>query len=164
RIEDGYAVADVGVPGVTVSMNNRPAAVTGWHGKALVSDLRAYEVNRISIDPLDLPENTTTAATAIEAVPARGSGVTIAFGGSTGTSAMLVLRDATGAFLPPGTPIALNGAKATIPMGYDGEVWLKDLKAENRIVSTLQNGTCTANFAFQADPTGQTYIEGVMCQ
>ena len=164
RIEDGYAVADVGVPGVTVSMNNRPAAVTGWHGKALVSDLRAYEVNRISIDPLDLPENTTTAATAIEAVPARGSGVTIAFGGSTGTSAMLVLRDATGAFLPPGTPIALNGAKATIPMGYDGEVWLKDLNAENRIVSTLQNGTCTANFAFQADPTGQTYIEGVMCQ
>lgn len=164
RIVDGFAVADVGVPGITVSMNNRPAAVTGRQGKALVPDLRSYQVNRISIDPLDLPENTSVSATALEAVPARGSGVTLSFGGSTDTSALVVLRDAAGAFLPAGATIALEGSDKTFLMGYDGEVWLEGLKPDNRIVATTPAGPCTASFAFVADPTQQVYIEGLTCQ
>lgn len=163
-IKDGFAVVDVGVPGIAVSLNNRPATVTGRQGRALVPALRSYQTNRISIDPLTLPANVTISATAMDVVPRRGSGVAVSFGGSTDTSALVVLRDTAGAFLLAGTEISLDGSATTFAMGYDGEVWMEGLKDQNRIFAVTASGKCTADFDFVPDASKQVYIEDVVCK
>jgi outer membrane usher protein len=54
-IDDGFAVVKVGVAGVTVLHENRPAGVTDSQGKLLVPALRAYQSNKIEVDPVSLP-------------------------------------------------------------------------------------------------------------
>lgn len=164
RINDGLAIVDVGVPDIPVSLNNRPVAMTGRNGKALVGDLRSYQVNRLSIDPLDLPPTASVSATAMDVVPMRRSGVSLTFGGGTDTSAIVVLRDATGAFLPVGTSVTLRGGDS-VPVGYDGEVWIEGLKPQNDLTAATASGACHARFAFAPDPDGeQVVIDPVLCE
>ncbi|AWB49190.1 hypothetical protein HYN69_12360 [Gemmobacter aquarius] len=164
RIADGLAIVDVGVPGIPVSLNNRPVAVTGRNGKALVGDLRSYQVNRLSIDPLTLPPTAWVNATAMDVVPMRQSGVSLSFGGGTDMSALVVLRDAAGAFLPVGTSVSLRGGDS-VPVGYDGEVWIEGLKPRNDLTATTASGACHARFAYAPDPDGeQVVIDPVLCE
>lgn len=165
RVFDGFAVVDVGVPDVPVMLNNREVTRTGMFGKAMVSDLRSYRLNRISIDPLDLPLEALLEATAQDVVPARRSGVSVDFGGAgTDAAALVVLRDASGAVLDPGASVRLRGQSAEFTVGYDGEVWIEGLGARNRITVQTGAGTCTADFAYAAAAGAQVYINGVTCR
>ena len=164
RVDDGFAVVTVGVPDVPVSLNNREVARTGWFGKALVPDLRSYRMNRISINPLDLPLDANIGATAMSVVPARRSGVSVDFGGQAKASALVVLRDAAGAFLKPGADVRLHGSQTSFFVGYDGEVWLEGLGARNRITVQSDDGECRADFAYTAQAGTQVYIDKVECR
>jgi len=164
RVNDAFAVVTVGVPDVPVSLNNREVARTGWFGKALVPDLRSYRMNRISINPLDLPLDANIGATAMSVVPARRSGVSVDFGGQAKASALVVLRDAAGAFLKPGADVRLHGSQTSFFVGYDGEVWLEGLGARNRITVQLDDGECRADFAYTAQSGTQVYIDEVECR
>jgi outer membrane usher protein len=164
RVQDGFAVVDVGVPNIPVKLNNSEVAHTGIFGKALVSDLRSYRLNRISIDPLDLPLDANLAATAQDVVPARRSGVTVNFGGTADNAALAVLRDPTGAFLKPGATVRLRGSATEFIVGYDGEVWIEGLRARNEITVTTSAGQCSAEFAYAEIPGEQVYIDGVECR
>ena len=70
-IYDSFAVVDAGVPGVPVLLQNRPVAETGRNGKALVTGLRSYTRNKVSIDVSELPVDATVSATDMDVVPAR---------------------------------------------------------------------------------------------
>lgn len=164
RVDDGFAVVTVGVPDVPVSLNNREVARTGWFGKALVPDLRSYRTNRISINPLELPLDANIGATAMNVVPARRSGVSVDFGGQAGAAALVVLRDAAGAFLKPGSHVRLHGSQASFFIGYDGEVWIEGLGARNQITVQLDDGTCRAEFVYTAQSGTQVYINEVECR
>ena len=55
-VTDSFATVEVGgVADVTVYYDNQPVAHTDANGIAVVRDLRSYDVNRLSIDPLQLP-------------------------------------------------------------------------------------------------------------
>jgi outer membrane usher protein len=164
RIQDGFAIVDVGIPDIDVSLNNREVARTGRFGRALVSDLRSYRLNRISIDPLDLPMDANIGATAMNVVPARRSGVSLDFGGQSEAAALVVLRDAAGVFLPPGAEVRLHGSLTDFSVGYDGEVWITDLGARNRITVQTTDGGCSAEFAYVKRSDAQVYIDGVLCR
>jgi outer membrane usher protein len=164
RVQDAFAVVDVGVPDVPVKLNNREVARTGFFGKALVSDLQSYRRNRISIDPLTLPLDVNLAATAQDVVPARRSGVTVNFASIADSAALVVLRDQAGAFLKPGATIRLRGSGAEFTMGYDGEVWIEGLGAQNEITATTSAGQCAAEFAYVEIRGEQVYIDGVECR
>lgn len=164
RIQDGFAVVDVGIPNIDVSLNNRQVARTGPFGRALVSDLRSYRLNRISIEPLDLPMDVNIEATAMNVVPARRSGVSLDFGGQSSAAALVVLRDADGAFLPPGSQVLLQGSLTDFSVGYDGEVWVTGLDARNRITVQTASGDCSAEFAYMKRSNEQVYIDGVQCR
>lgn len=164
HIQDGYAIVDVGVPRVAVNLNNRPIAVTGPHGRALLSDLRSYQSNRISINPLELPPNTSISVSAMDVVPMKESGVAVSFGGSVDSSALVVLRAPTGAFLPVGTPILLSATGEIFPMGYDGQVWIEGLNQKNTVTAVVGPRECSAQFDFIPDPMAQVYIDGVVCK
>lgn len=158
-IRDGFAAVDVGVPDVPVKLHNRDVARTGLLGKALVTDLRAYRHNRVSIDPKDLPLDAAIEATAMTVVPARGSGVHVKFGGGVAASALVVLRDGQGNFIPAGTPVRLNNAAHEFFVGWDGELWLEGLNPRNRI----ETATCRAEFTYRPTPGQQVVIEDVEC-
>jgi outer membrane usher protein len=162
-VSDGFAVVNVGVPNVPVMLNNRAITQTGMSGRAMVSDLRSFRLNRISIDPEDVPLDANLVATAQDVVPARGAGVLVDFQGSADTSAIVVLRDTTGAFVESGATVRLQGGSDEFFVGYDGEVWITDLGAHNRITVVTASGLCAAEFSYAKTPGAQVYIDGVEC-
>lgn len=164
RIQDGFAVVDLGIADVPVSLNNREVARTGPNGRALVPDLRSYRLNRVSIDPLALPLDANLGATAMDVVPARWSGVALDFGGQSDAGALVVLRDAGGAFLAPGAEVRLAGSSRSFTVGYDGEVWITGLGARNQITVQTGGAACTAAFDYAPRADEQVYIDGVECR
>jgi outer membrane usher protein len=164
RITDSFAIVDVGVPDIPVSLNNREVARTGASGKTLLSDLQSYRINRVSVDPLALPLDSYIDATAINVVPARRAGVVVNLRGQSGTAALVVIRDTAGDFLTPGTMIRLTGSQQDFTVGYDGEVWIEGLGARNRITAQTGGAPCQAEFTFAAQSGAQVYIEGVACR
>lgn len=163
-INDSFAVVNVGVPDVPVSLNNREVARTSASGKTLLSGLQSYRINRISVDPLALPLDFYLDATAMNVVPARRAGVMVNLRGQSGAAALVVIRDTAGDFLTPGTMIRLTGTQQDFTVGYDGEVWIEGLGARNRITAQTDGTTCQAEFTFAARPGAQIYIEGVECR
>jgi outer membrane usher protein len=164
RIHDGFAVVNLGRRDVAISLNNREVARTGASGKALVPDLRSYRLNRISINPLELPLDANIGATAMNVVTARRSGVSLDFGGTVEAAALVVLRDAAGAFLPPGSETRLRGSSDLFVVGYDGEVWITGLGSSNQITAQTAQATCSANFDYVKQSDTQAYIDGVTCR
>jgi len=164
RIQDGFAVVNLGVAGVPVSLNNRQVAYTGPNGLALVPGLRSYRLNRVSIDPLALPLDANLAASAMNVVPKRWSGVTLDFGGQSEVGALVVLRDVGGVFLEAGAEVRLVGTKTTFIVGYDGEVWITGLGTGNQITAQTAGGNCTAAFNYDQVTDEQVYIDGVVCR
>lgn len=162
-IPDAFAVVDVGVPNVPVKLHNRAVARTGAFGKALVPGLQSYRNNRIALDPNDLPLDAALDATATNVVPSRRSGVSVSFGGSAQSSALVVLRGADGDFITPGSSAILNGSGEAIPVGYDGEIWLEDLRSRNQLVIESSAGTCTATFDYRPSPGEMVVIDPVEC-
>ncbi|WP_022705657.1 fimbria/pilus outer membrane usher protein [Pseudorhodobacter ferrugineus] len=164
RIHDGFAVVNLGHRDVAISLNNREVARTGASGKALVPDLRSYRLNRISINPLDLPIDANIEATAMNVVTARHSGVALDFGGTPEAAALVVLRDAAGAFLPPGSEVRLRGSSNVFVVGYDGEAWITGLDPSNQITAQTPKTKCSAAFDYTKQSEAQVYIDGVTCE
>lgn len=164
RVVDGFAIVNVGVPDVPVSLNNRLVAETGPFGRAIVPNLTSFRVNRISINPLALPLDANLVATAQDVVPARHSGVTVDFEGNTDSAALVVLQDAAGTLLQPGSTVRLEGNSTPFTVGYDGEVWIEGLGAQNHITVETSNMTCAAEFTYAKTSNAQVYIDGVECR
>jgi len=116
------------------------------------------------VDPLALPLDSYLDATAMNVVPARRAGVVVNLRGQSGTAALVVIRDAAGNFLTPGTMIRLTGSQQDFTVGYDGEVWIEGLGARNRITAQTGDAPCQAEFTFAAQSGAQGYIEGVECR
>lgn len=164
-IDDAFAVVDVGVPGIPVLYQNRVIGVTGSDGKLVVPGLAAYEKNRISIDPTNLPLDSVVDNTTAIVIPARGSGVTVSFGKrSSGGTALVSFKDEAGNFLPLASSGVTGADSPEFVVGYDGEALLENLAAENIVTVTLPDGTsCIANVSY-ADQGGELVnIPDVIC-
>lgn len=150
RIDDAFAVVDVGAPDVLVSAENRPVGKTGGSGKILVPDLRPWEENKISIDPLGLPLDATMGATDQIVRPAHRSGTVVDFGVQTESdSALLVLLDGAGKPLEVGGRAVLLGQGEEFLVGFDGEIFLTGLSASNTLEVTYPDGSqCRADITF----------------
>jgi outer membrane usher protein len=66
-IGNGFAVVDVGQPGVQVLFNNSPAGLSGRNGLLVVPAISAYALNSISIDRNALPLGSETEVDRISA-------------------------------------------------------------------------------------------------
>lgn len=166
RINDAFAVVDVGLADVPVSLNNTPAARSDASGRALIPDLLSYQANRISIDPLDLPLDARIATTARIVVLARRAAVVVDLGGGAGAAALVILRNRAGGYVPVGAQVTLNGATmgAGSVTGYDGAVWLVGLRAQNRLTLRWDGQICRARFAHAPQQGAQDFIHGVICE
>ncbi|MBB3480898.1 outer membrane usher protein [Rhizobium sp. BK347] len=165
RIDDAFAVVDVGAPDVEVQQQNRPIGRTGQSGRILVPNLNSYEPNTVSIDPKNLPVDADVPATRETVVPADRSGVVVKFGVAQAPQAALVtIRDKNGALLQAGLSGALQGSDEPFVIGYDGQAYIRGLHARNSIDVSLEDGTkCHAEFAYKPQRGEQVVIDDVRC-
>jgi outer membrane usher protein len=166
RIDDSFAVVDAGAPNIGVYHENHKIGRTNGRGKLLVPGVRSYEFNKLAIEPDDLPVSSTISETSrLISIPER-SGAVVKFSGAphADNSAIVTLRDAKGEFLPPGSAATLAGSSEALVVGYDGEVFVTDLKTANEITVDTGGSTCRGVFAFQGSSTSQPRIGPIECR
>ena len=164
KIDDSFAIVDVGAANVPVQFENRPAGVTGSNGKILLPQLNAFQKNKISIDVEKLPLMADVGETEITVVPREMSGVVVAFGVKTDQlAALVILTDAAGNFLPESSEVFLDGGSESFLIGYDGQVYLTGIGAANDIKVKHRDGVCSASFAFKSGGDAQTVVGPIKC-
>ena len=150
-INDSFAVVDTdGIANVGVLDENRDKGRTDASGRRLVPDLRAFDINRIAIEPNDVPADATVAFTTREVRPQERSGVVVRFPMALSHGALLILVDPSGAPLPVGATAILKATGAAFPIGFDGDTYVLDLAAHNVLLIERPDGKrCETRFEYR---------------
>ena len=150
-ITDSFAIVDTnGLANVRVLRENREVGRTDANGKLLVPELRSFDINRITIDPSDVPFDASIPIANREVRPMDRSGVIIKFPVRVSRAALLRLVDETGVVIPIGSTARLRTGGALVPVGYDGAAYLEDLAANNDVVVEKPDGQrCGVRFAYR---------------
>lgn len=164
RIGEGFAIVKNAGPGVDILQAGRRIATANGKGSALLPSLEAFSETRVAIDPATLPAGLEAEnGTDFRIVTARRRAALVDFGVRKVNAAIIVVMGPDGKPVAPGTRIELVGGEAGL-MGYDGEVFLKDLKAENRININLgPSGNCSSTFAYDVNGEAQPRIGPLTC-
>lgn len=165
RIGESFALIKNAGPGADILQNGRRIARSDRRGNAFLPELEAFDETRISLDPTQLPTDFEAQnGTEFIIVAARRNGAVVDFGVRKITAGIVVIVDKDGKPFPPGTQVMRESMEPEI-MGYDGEVFLRDLKDENLVtIDRGEAGTCTASFAYSQEEADQPKIGPVTCQ
>lgn len=128
RVHDAFAVVSTGsLTGIPVLHENRPVGETDRRGLLLVPRLNAWQRNKLSIDPLDLPADVRVGQVDLEVTPRDRSGASVAFKVVPVRAAVVVLHDQQGQPLPLGSRVRMEGSAGEAIVGHDGETYLEGL-------------------------------------
>ncbi len=165
RIDDAFAVVNVGAPNVDVLHENRPAGKTNAQGQILIPNLASYQKNNIAIDPSGLPLDADAPVTQTLVMPAHRGGVVVNLDvKSEAKGAVLVLHGKDGKVLGAGSSGQLEGGNEPFVVGYDGRAYVKGLAAANTVVVTHAGGQCRASFPYAPEKNVQVSIGPVVCE
>jgi len=165
RIDDSFAVVDAGLPGVDVLYENQKIGKTNSSGKRLVPNLRAFESNKVTIDPNGLPLDAETGLTQSVVSPNDRSGVVVNFGVKKNVqAAIVIINDKAGKPLSAGLSGTLSGTNEAFVTGYDGRSYIRQLSAQNRITIENAGQNCTAQFNYTPQPGTQVVVGPIVCQ
>lgn len=147
-VQDSFAIVDTGGwKGVRVLDENREIGRTDAAGRLLIPDLRAYQANHVAIDPRDVPLDADVGAPALVLRPRERSGVVARFAIRRSRAVLVTLVDAAGEVLPVNSEVRMQGAEARV--GYDGQVYLKDVPAHVQLSVVLPDATtCRSTFDY----------------
>ena len=147
KLTDSFAIAQVPhFPGVGVYLNNQPVARTaGDEGYAVLPRLLPYQVNRVAIDPADLPIDVQIDATTLDAVPYYRSGVMLRFPVRRSASALVVLRQPDGEPVPVGSEVRLTHGDDVFTVAERGEVHVIGIGGAERLRVRWESGACEAS-------------------
>ena len=153
-IYDSFAIVDTGqMPHIRVLQENRDVGTTNSSGRLLVPDMRAFDLNHISINATDIPPDARIDITSRELRPQDRSGVVVKFPIQFSHGALIRLVDEKGVPLPLGSTATLLGTSSTVPIGYDGEAYVEQLGPHNELNVERNDGShCTAVFAYRPVP------------
>ncbi len=141
-ISDSFAVVDTsGLEHVHVFEENREIGSTNSKGRLLIPDLRSFDVNHLTIEPTDVPLDSTLSVVARQVRPQDRSGVVVKFPVKVSHAALLRLADdKTGEPIPVGSTATFRNTGVIVPVGYDGEAYIEDLSLHNDIAVERPNG------------------------
>jgi outer membrane usher protein len=163
-IDDGFAVVNVGAPGVEVLHENRLAGVTDSQGMLLLPALRAYQINKIDVDPANLPVDAEIESTHEIVSPADRAGALVKFHvRSDRASALVTFVRADGSVVPAGAKGRIDSGNEFV-VGYDGQAFIGNLGDTNRASIETSGGVCNATFIFTARAGEQVQIAPVVCR
>jgi outer membrane usher protein len=163
-IDDGFAVVDVGARGVEVLSENRSVGTTNGQGLLLVPTLRAFQDNKLSVDPANLPVDVEIEDSHEVVKPADRAGVLVKFRTRSETNSALVtfVRD-DGGFIPAGS-VGHTESGMEFVVGYDGEAFIRNLESNNRVSIEMKERSCRAAFAFLPRRGEQVRIPSILCR
>jgi len=167
RIHNAFAIVNTGgIAGVPVRYENRPIGQTNARGQLLLTGLRAFEKNLISIEAMDLPLDARADVTRLTVSPNWRSGAVVDFDiRLPPRSALLTLHDEAGALLPVGAGARLNGNDEVLVVGYDGLVYLPEIADDNQLVVTRAGKPdCVFSFIVPDDGGGRVVIADAICR
>jgi outer membrane usher protein len=126
--------------------------------------MRSFDLNLISIEPTDIPPDTTIVDASRQIRPQDRSGVIVKFTIKISHAALLRLVDEAGVPLPLGSTATLRSNGATAPVGYDGEAYIQDLNSRNEIAVERPDGQrCAVAFDYRAIPGDIPVIGPLRC-
>lgn len=145
-VDDSFAVVNTqGAQNVGIYTENRYAGKTNNSGQLLLTDLRAYDVNKVSVDVLDLPLTLQMDQNEQYVKPRDRSGVVINFKTKRTSDVNLVLKAPNGDFVPVGSSVKIRENGQQAPVGYEGAAYLSELGPINTLDITMPSGeTCQA--------------------
>ena len=169
QVDDAFALVSTnGVAQVPVRLENRLIGHTDAHGQLLVTPLRAWQRNLISIDTLGLPMDMLLDAPQQQVVPASGSGARVDFKLRRSHPMRLQLRGVDGQWLDTGSPVTVEfagRAVATTVVGHEGEVYLQDPAAGALLRITAGDGRdCLIPLPIPAQQAAPYYALALQCQ
>lgn len=161
-VQGAYALVNVGLPNVPVYLYGSEVTRSNLFGTALVSNMRPYRNNQISVRWSDLPEDSSIDITGINITPYKYGGISANFGARIQRSALVELVDKTGEYVEAGSTATLNGRESKFYVGRDGELWLEGIEDRNEIKILTKTGICIAKFDDEQLSTGESY-KNVIC-
>lgn len=167
RVDDAFAlVSTSGIAGVPVRLENRLVGHTDERGLLFVTQLNAYQDNRLSIDTAGLPADLRIERELLTAVPPSRGGMLALFGLQPVLALQLSLRDAHGAALAAGSPVRLEpgGAAPLTVVGYDGLVYLESPAPGSVLRVTGEAGECRVVLPPALPPGGIADLGVLTCR
>ena len=164
-IYDSFAIVDTsGLGHIHVTEENRDVGRTNSGGRLLVPDLRSFDLNRIAIEPTDVPLDATISFIDREVRPQDRSGVVVRFPVKISHAALLRLVDAAGLPMPVGSTATLRATGVAAPVGFDGEAYVQDLGVHNDIAVESPDGLrCSVAFNYKPVPGDIPTIGPLRC-
>jgi outer membrane usher protein len=145
RLDQGFAVARVpGLNGLPIYHDGQVTAYTGRDGTALVTGLRPFERNEISVDPAQIPVSLDVPATSFHPVPFRRGGVLVDVAIREAVSVRLLREE--GSPVPAGAWVHISASR--VPVGLDGLAFVQVQPGLNRLEITWEGGRCFAEVRF----------------
>ncbi|MGJ3647857.1 fimbria/pilus outer membrane usher protein [Sphingomonas sp. GlSt437] len=134
RVDQGFAVVDAGgAAGLPIYNNGQLVARTNRHGRAIIPNLLAYQHNRISFDPADLPIDTNVTSGEADVTPGYRKGAMVRLGIRKSRTLLVTALDPRGQPLPIGSRVILPGGGETI-VGRDGLLFVGDFISRATLV------------------------------
>ena len=122
QLGEAFAVVDTGpAAAVSIYRENQWLGRSDGRGRLLVPQLRAFETNRVALEPRELPPDVELAQDRLLLRPYRGGGILRSFGVRRATAQDWLLQLSDGQPAPPGSLLLIDG-KARQSVGFDGLV------------------------------------------
>ncbi|WP_411359818.1 FimD/PapC C-terminal domain-containing protein [Pseudidiomarina salilacus] len=148
-----FAVVKVGnMANVPIYRSNQLSASTNASGMALVPNLLPYQVNQLTIDPVELPFDIEIQSVREMAVPFARSGLFVNFPVHRSRNALVLLHRLDGSVVPFGARVTVSSSAQEFVVGKRGEVYLMNLADNNHLSVRWQDGAC--DLTLTLDPTG----------
>lgn len=165
RAQDAFALVSTdGVADVPVMLENRPVGATDAKGHLLVTPLNAWQGNDLSIDPLALPIDISVQRVRLVAVPAAGSGMLARFPMKATVVVELALRAPGGEWVAAGSHAMLTPGGQSVPVGYDGRVYLEDPPPGALLSVALGSGSCAVRLPDRYPERGRMDLGALSCE
>ena len=132
QVGDAYAIVTNAGPNVELLQGGVKMGRTDRNGRALLPKLRPYTEQHVRIDPSTLPDGWEPQATEQAVAVGYRQGRVIDFGARAVHGAVLVMHDKHGEPIRPGHLVKLEGGESSV-MGYEGQVYLRDLHEHSRL-------------------------------
>ena len=161
QVGNGFALVSTGgVGNIPVLHENRQIGVTGRSGYLLVPNLNPYGNNQISISTDELDADARVPVTNMTVVPQQLAGVLAAFPVERYSAATVIVQGADGKPLATGMPVLhVQSGRQTV-VGFDGIIFIDDLREQNQLQVGEGDSVCTVGFAYVRPAAGGLPVIG----
>jgi outer membrane usher protein len=163
-IEQSFALVRVGeLDGVRILQENQDVGRTR-NGRLMLAEISPLNAVKIAVDPLTVSIDTAIDETVKTVVTLPRTGVLIDFEPRRERNALVRLTLPTGAPVPTGATVRIEGRDEVFPVGFGGEAYLTRLADQQSLLILVNGRTCRATLGL--DPRGPALadIGPLMCR